>query len=453
MAAAAAVALVAAASPSPFARSRRPGTCGGGVRGRPPETAEQVYAAASLPSAEVPVVSLRDVAEFRAYLAGEEFRSQYFERQPVLLRLETRAPPVNTSGSILEELLSHTYTVMADPRRGDHRTALVVPLTPEGEGALLAKRVSRLPSRKPGARLDGDAIRSELDTGSTVVLGRAALHTPALAELLSWVSDASGRITNGGVYITKGAGARESTAAHNDQHCVLAVQLSGAKGWRLWHKPAVALATHRYLHFGKDPETALSAARLGAPTYQLTIEAGDVLYIPRGVIHAASTADLPETTVSAHITASIEPEGVLLSQLVGGQGFLWLPSGTKDGSPRFARNWAAAVEHTAKRRAGLRKSLPPAYASDPSSMREVIREELHAVVDELVDGPHLAELVAEAAGAMDVWRRVFASFQRPQQNSGLDERAEEWIRGPPPASWIAALFWDKDEFRAAQARS
>jgi hypothetical protein len=59
----------------------------------------------------------------------------------------------------------------------------------------------------------------------------------------------------------------------------LASAHAGAKRWRLYNRPDCARAP------GATKTTEFTAAQLGEPTAELTLRPGDVLYLPRGVVH------------------------------------------------------------------------------------------------------------------------------------------------------------------------
>jgi bifunctional lysine-specific demethylase and histidyl-hydroxylase NO66 len=79
--------------------------------------------------------------------------------------------------------------------------------------------------------------------------------------------------------------------AHCDDHDVLILQIQGSKIWHLYND--TDLPPH------VSPET-IDTAELPLPT-DLRLEVGDVLYVPRGRIHAAETTSEP----SIHLTVAI----------------------------------------------------------------------------------------------------------------------------------------------------
>ena len=75
------------------------------------------------------------------------------------------------------------------------------------------------------------------------------------------------------------------------------VQLGGSKRWRIWAPlPRTADPVK-----GRHPIAAPRLDELGDPLLDLTLEAGDCLYLPRGYPHAAETTDQP----SDHLTIGL----------------------------------------------------------------------------------------------------------------------------------------------------
>lgn len=71
---------------------------------------------------------------------------------------------------------------------------------------------------------------------------------------------------------------------HYDTHDVIVLQLSGAKHWKIYSNNAVPLADKNlsFVKDGFDP---------GEVVAEIYLEQGDLLYIPRGLVHDAYTAD------------------------------------------------------------------------------------------------------------------------------------------------------------------
>ncbi|TSK16180.1 Ribosomal oxygenase 2 [Bagarius yarrelli] len=87
-----------------------------------------------------------------------------------------------------------------------------------------------------------------------------------------------GSLVGSNVYITP-EGSQGLPPHYDDVEVVFILQLEGQKHWRLY-EPSVSLARE----YGTEPEE-----RIGKPTHDITLKAGDLLYFPRGTIHQADT--------------------------------------------------------------------------------------------------------------------------------------------------------------------
>ncbi len=82
---------------------------------------------------------------------------------------------------------------------------------------------------------------------------------------------------------------------HYDSHDVFVLQLHGEKVWSLYDSP-IELPT-------KSEAFGMTAVSAGPLERTVTLQPGDVLYIPRGYFHEARTTD----TVSLHVTLGVHP--------------------------------------------------------------------------------------------------------------------------------------------------
>ncbi|KAK7125227.1 hypothetical protein R3I93_020801 [Phoxinus phoxinus] len=99
-----------------------------------------------------------------------------------------------------------------------------------------------------------------------------------------------GSLVGSNIYITPRGS--QGLPPHYDDVEVLILQLEGQKHWRLY-QPTVPLARE----YSLEPEH-----RIGPPTHDFILQAGDLLYFPRGTIHQADTP--PDVARSTHLTLS-----------------------------------------------------------------------------------------------------------------------------------------------------
>jgi ribosomal protein L16 Arg81 hydroxylase len=114
---------------------------------------------------------------------------------------------------------------------------------------------------------------------------------------------------------------------HYDNHDVLVLQVEGRKRWRLYDAPVGTPYRGERFTPGRFAETE--------PREELVLEPGDVLYVPRGLMHDAVNEG--DDQASLHITTGL-----------------------------LAKTWAdfllEAVSEAALRTPALRRALPPGYA-------------------------------------------------------------------------------------------
>lgn len=127
--------------------------------------------------------------------------------------------------------------------------------------------------------------------GSTIALAFLDTVVPALALFCRTLESEFSFPFQANVYLTP-AGA-QGAKPHYDTHDVFVLQVAGSKKWTIYGTPVdLPLA-------GQDFDSSLHER--GAPTLEFELDAGDVAYIPRGVVHDAHSTG----AVSLHITAGI----------------------------------------------------------------------------------------------------------------------------------------------------
>jgi ribosomal protein L16 Arg81 hydroxylase len=139
-----------------------------------------------------------------------------------------------------------------------------------------------------------DRVAQEHAAGATIVLQAlhlhwhpAALYCRALEAVLGWPVQAN-------AYRTPAAS--QGFDVHHDTHDVFVLQVSGHKRWRIY-EPVLQLPLKRQRWSADDEQ------RVGAPLHDITLGAGDTLYMPRGWPHEATAADAD----SLHITVGLHP--------------------------------------------------------------------------------------------------------------------------------------------------
>jgi lysine-specific demethylase/histidyl-hydroxylase NO66 len=154
--------------------------------------------------------------------------------------------------------------------------------------------------RLAGGGFDVAAIGRDFADGYTIVLENVQRYVRAIASLAHSIDVELNFATQVNAYFTPPQS--QGFVAHFDDHDALIVQLQGSKIWHLYE--GIDVAPHNMWR-----HESIAAEQLPEPV-DVRLETGDVLYVPRGRVHAAeSTSEL-----SVHLTVGLHaPTLVLLA--------------------------------------------------------------------------------------------------------------------------------------------
>lgn len=154
-----------------------------------------------------------------------------------------------------------------------------------------------------------DILRCEeaFKDGYTIALRGMEFRFETIADIVDGLVNLFGQPSAGAnMYLTPSNS--QGLARHYDDHCVFVCQLSGAKKWKVF--PRLSLLLPRLY----DPVDSLDKTDgVSNECNEFLLREGDILYIPRGFLHEASTIlenAKPEEEVefSLHLTLAIEVE-------------------------------------------------------------------------------------------------------------------------------------------------
>jgi bifunctional lysine-specific demethylase and histidyl-hydroxylase NO66 len=145
--------------------------------------------------------------------------------------------------------------------------------------------------------IDTVRVRNEFADGHTIVLNGLERYVPAIASLAHAIEVELNFETQVNAYITPPES--QGFLPHFDDHDVLILQIQGSKTWHVYEHADVPARDLRR-------RDAFVATELSAPS-DLCLEAGDLLYLPRGRVHAAVANAEP----SIHLTVGIHAPTVL----------------------------------------------------------------------------------------------------------------------------------------------
>lgn len=139
--------------------------------------------------------------------------------------------------------------------------------------------------------IDPVAVARLYSSGATVIFSHLQNRSKPLAQLVSDVAKAVGAPVQANVYLTPAHA--QGFPAHWDTHDVFILQISGSKRWTIYDGgPQLPLRGQQFERAGFE---------VGPVTHEFEIQAGDLAYIPRGVVHAAHASD----EASLHVTVGI----------------------------------------------------------------------------------------------------------------------------------------------------
>jgi ribosomal protein L16 Arg81 hydroxylase len=229
-------------------------------------------------------------AELISPIGVESFTADHWEREHVVLHRD--APDYYASLLTLadmDELLATSRVRASDLR-----------VIADGVETPVTELVSE---DQPGSYANAvETLYAHYRAGATINLLFLQEQWSPLAKLCQSMSDELSAMFHVNVYLTP-AGTR-GLKEHYDTHDVFVAQVYGSKRWHLY-EPTVRLPLQeqRYLR----PETGL-----GEPIAEFTLNAGDMLYMPRGTVHQAVSNE----TASLHLTVGVQ--SVLWADLIRG---------------------------------------------------------------------------------------------------------------------------------------
>lgn len=214
----------------------------------------------------------------------DEFVTSYYEQRPLYIRRDNE--------SYFADLLNS-----ADIDRVFQGAAIaksVIRMTKEGKDLHSDHFTERdAASGSPLDRVSSDLILKLFGTGHTIIVNSGNRLFPNLERYCNGLEGELQFRVQPNIYITPFDARGFDT--HYDDHDVFILQIMGSKAWRIFHAP-VELPSRRQAHV-KGTYT------LKDPEMEVTLSCGDTLYIPRGVLHDAST----DGVSSAHITLGLHP--------------------------------------------------------------------------------------------------------------------------------------------------
>ena len=230
-------------------------------------------------------------------LTLSSFLLEHFERAPLLLRRRADFLGGLLTSDEMDDLLVSAFGDTSDGLLSEGTV-----LAGQGERWRVARRVHRRGVWSSASPRDTSLTLGEVHAlflrGFSLIVNRAELFAGRVRRLTHALARCLGFRVSANVYFTPpNASAFE---AHMDWMDGLVVQLQGEKWWKVY-SPSLVMLPRPDTVRSPYAETGI-LSNLSAE--EVVLRSGDLLYIPRGLVHEASTA--AGTKPSLHITFGIE---------------------------------------------------------------------------------------------------------------------------------------------------
>jgi len=209
-------------------------------------------------------------------ITSETFESEHREAKPLLVK---RGQPDYYADLLTMETIDQVITTM-HPKYPD------VFLTNAA-----TEEIKPAEYTYPSGLIDVGRIFSLFSEGGTIVMSNLELQVQSLANLCRSLERETSSRFQANIYLTPHNA--QGFRRHYDAHDVFVVQLEGSKLWRVYDTPVqLPLPGEAFdpRDFDMDPDAK--------PTMEFELEAGDVFYLPRGIMHDAVSTK----KASLHIT-------------------------------------------------------------------------------------------------------------------------------------------------------
>jgi hypothetical protein len=147
------------------------------------------------------------------------------------------------------------------------------------------------------------AVRRYLDEGCSLSIRLLQTIKPALSDLRRAVAEETGYETHFNAYLTPPR--QHGLRYHFDPYTTLVIQIHGTKVWPL-HRPFVVNPVEEYANFRRRGFTDEERTYLAntAPYQEVTLQPGDVFWLPPGWVHSPHNRDGDEP--SLHLTFALK---------------------------------------------------------------------------------------------------------------------------------------------------
>jgi ribosomal protein L16 Arg81 hydroxylase len=254
-----------------------------------------------------------DFARAIAPITPEVFFAEYFEKKHLVVR---RDDPDYYRALLSVADIDHVLTTMQIPEADMNMVNNGTPVAPENY-------------LSPTEHVDPVRAAQQFAEGGTIILPGLQRRLPKLASYCRSLETVFSCDLQTNIYFTPDNA--QGFKTHYDGHDVIVLQTHGSKTWNIYESPMVLPLRSQAF----DPATF----ERGEIIDTFVLNAGDMCYVPRGVVHDAIATE----EMSLHITT-----GLL--------------------TPRWADMLIDAISEVAHRDPAFRHAVPPGFANDGFDM-------------------------------------------------------------------------------------
>jgi ribosomal protein L16 Arg81 hydroxylase len=277
-------------------------------------------------------VRITDLARAIAPVSVESFFAEYFEKKHLVVRHDDPGY-FNALLDVadIDQVLTQTIVPVEDLSMVNNGTAI----SPE--------EISQ-----DSGYIDPVLVSQKFAEGGTIILPQLQRRLPKLAAFCRALETVFSCDVQTNIYLTPDNA--QGFRTHYDSHDVVVLQTHGSKTWKIYESPlSLPLRSQAFTPNGFVPGEVIDT---------FTLHAGDMCYVPRGVVHDAIATD----EMSLHITTG----------LLG---------------PRWVDLLVEGLMKLAQQDPAFRASVPPGFANDGFDMAAAAET--------------FGALMQRAAGAMD----------------------------------------------------
>lgn len=220
-----------------------------------------------------------DFAKLIHPIEPEAFFSQYWEKQPLLVS-RREEPGYYRDLFALQDVDKVLFYTRPHPP----------------EIKVVKNQQELLPSKyiNSDTSLNLNQLYKAYDEGNTIIVNGLQQFWEPLAVFTQELQTYLNHLVVPNLYLSPKNS--QGLLAHYDTHDVFVLQIEGSKNWQVYPAPQPVPLLGSF-------QPIIPQENLPQPLIEVTLEAGDLLYMPRGFIHQATTAE----PSSLHITIGVYP--------------------------------------------------------------------------------------------------------------------------------------------------